>query len=182
MSLVHNEREKIKSDTHNVIIQMDYVCNGNTIRLPMKTLPSLKETTAKMLFSPRVNPIKSITRPLGYIIPKDQKELIALLEKHNIEYEIMNDSESEHVEVYTIEKVKPQWLENKTFNIASVSKLLKNYKSKKGDIFIPINQIHGTMLCTVLEPESMWGIAQFEQYKNLLKAGNKFPVYRVVRN
>ena len=182
MTMVHRERGKIKSETDDVIIQMDYVCNGKTIQLPVQTLPSLKDTTTEMLFSPHVNPIKSIKRPLGYIIPKEQKKLIALLGRHNIEYAVINDSESKQVEVYTIKNVQTQWLENKSFKIATVSKHSKEYKCKKGDVYIPLNQIHGTMLCIALEPESMWGVVQFEQYENLLKAREEFPIYRVISN
>ena len=180
--LVEEEREKLVSLADSVIIQMDYEFTGEFIDIPIQMIPSLKDTSSVMHFSPKIKKLKSVSRPSGYIIPNTQTSIVSLLDKHNIEYEVIDASVSKKVEIYSIDNIEEKHIENKKFKVATTSKRLDNYICQKGDIIIPINQLHNTMLAIALEPESMWGLFQSELFEDLLQIGKDYPILRLVKN
>ncbi len=46
--------------------------------------------------------------------------------------------------------------------------------------FIPTNQLKNNLIVIALEPKSMLGLVTYKQYEHLLKAGEYFPILRVV--
>jgi len=46
--------------------------------------------------------------------------------------------------------------------------------------FIPTNQLKNNLIVIALEPKSMLGLVTYKNYEHLLKAGEYFPVLRVV--
>ena len=48
-------------------------------------------------------------------------------------------------------------------------------------IYLPTSQLKGTMIVIALEPKSELGLVTYKQFAHLLKAGEKYPVLRVVR-
>ena len=48
-------------------------------------------------------------------------------------------------------------------------------------IYIPTAQLKGNLIVIALEPKSELGLVTYSSYSHLLKAGEKFPVLRVVK-
>jgi hypothetical protein len=48
-------------------------------------------------------------------------------------------------------------------------------------IFIPCSQLKCNLIVTALEPKSMLGLATYKKFAPLLKAGENFPVLRVIK-
>jgi hypothetical protein len=48
-------------------------------------------------------------------------------------------------------------------------------------LYIPTAQLKGNLIILALEPKSELGLVTYKQYAHLLKAGEMFPVLRVVK-
>lgn len=179
-SLVKSEQEKLLSLKDSVIVQMDYYFDGSTIDLPISVLKSNLDTVVTMLYSPQVIKLKSVSRPSAYVIPKKYKEIIDLLDRHNIEYKNVINSYNQSVEIYNVKNVELRWLENKSFKIVDVSTRVEEVTLETGDIVISTSQIANNLICIALEPESMWGIVQYDQFINLIEEGKDYPIRRIV--
>lgn len=179
-SLVKSEREKLISLTDSVIVQMDYNFDGSTIDIPISILESNIDTVVAMPFSPKIIKLKSVSRPSAYVIPKRNKELIDFLDRHNIEYKKVINSYNQSVEIYNVKNVELRWLENKLFKIVNVSTRVEEVKVETGDIVISTNQIANNLICIALEPESMWGLSQYDEFLDYFKEGSDYPVFRIL--
>jgi len=179
-TLVETEQEKIVSLTDSVIVQMDYYFDGSGINLPMSVLKSNADTVITMPYSPQVIELKSVSRPIAYVIPKKNKEIIDFLDRHNIHYNKVINSYNQSVEIYNVENFELRWLENKLFKIFNVSTRVEEVKIETGDIVISTNQIANNLICIALEPESMWGLSQYDEFLNYFKKGSDYPIFRVV--
>lgn len=182
ISIVDEARENSLTLSDSVVIQMDYNFNGEKIELPVSILPSMKDSVVSMLYSSEIKGIKSVARPKAYLIPSEQADVIELLKKHNVDYSVVENPEQIEIEVYKIKSVNKKWLENKIFTIAETEINPKNYTCKTGDVIVSVNQNAGTWLSIALEPESMWGIIQSDEFKGLLKIDETFPIYRIMKN
>ncbi len=178
-SLVKTEQEKLLSLADSVIVQMDYYFDGSTIDLPISVLKSNIDTVVTMPYSPQVIKLKSVSRPSAYVIPKRHKDIIDLLDRHNIAYTNVSNSYNQSVEIYNVKNVEKRWLENKPFKIVDVSTRVEEVKIETGDIVISTNQIANNLICIALEPESMWGISQYDEFQDYLIKGNDYPIFRV---
>jgi hypothetical protein len=49
---------------------------------------------------------------------------------------------------------------------------------RPGDMVVPTGQTHAFFLATLLESESMWGLARYRQFASLMKEG-PFPFTRI---
>lgn len=179
-SLVKSEQEKLISLTDSVIVQMDYYYDGSTIDLPMSVLKSNADTVITMPYSPQIIKLKSVSRPLAYLIPQKNKEIIDFLDRHNIEYKKVINAYNQSVEIYIVKNVEMRWLENKLFKIVDVSTRVEEVKIETGDIVISTNQIANNLICIALEPESMWGLSQYDEFLNYFKKGSDYPIFRVL--
>ncbi len=179
-SLVQNEQEKLFSLKDSVIVQMDYNFDGATIDLPMTVLSSNKDTIVTMPYSPKVIKLKLANRPAAYVVPKKHKELIDLINRHNISYHTVTNSYNQSVEIYKIKNITEKWLENKSFKIISLSPRTQDIKLEEGDVIIPVKQIANNMICILFEPESMWGLSQYDEFQDYFKKGSNYPIFRVL--
>jgi len=49
-------------------------------------------------------------------------------------------------------------------------------------IYLGASQLKGNMIVIALEPKSMLGLVTYKQFAHLLKAGEKFPILRGLKN
>ena len=130
---------------------------------------------------PAVEPIKSVSRPLGYIIPAGLTDMVQNLFDHSIEVGIFTQDVYLDVETYQISDIiaaqydylPPQELEVEKKNIQAVV--------KKGDYFISCAQPASNLIPCLLEPESQYGLIRYWSFNLVPEKSDIFPVYRVVR-
>ena len=178
-TLVADEKKYMKESTNPVAIQMDYVADGTDIGMPMQMLDSGVDTIMQLPYAPAVKILESVSRPQAYIIPKAEEDVLKLLDRHNISYITTKQAHTYQVEIYSVNDIKRQWMENKLFSLPILSVKKESVTTQPGDIIVPLNQRAGTMLVIALEPASMWGICQFSEYSFLCKKGSDYPIYRV---
>jgi hypothetical protein len=176
--LVKTERSKISKSKDPVALQMDYLFDGSKITLNMKTIAD-KDTAATMFYSPKVKLFESVERPEAYVVPASKKNIIELLERNGIAFKRLNRKEERIVEIYTINNVVGKWMENKPTSYVSTTKRISKIIINAGDVIVPLNDDHAIMIAITLEPSSMWGIIQYDEFAELRVKGNDYPVYRI---
>jgi len=178
--LVETERSNLIVTKEPVVLRMDYVYEGAQINIPVRLLSSGNDSTVALRYAPRPKPLYSIERPAAYVIRSSESALIEVLDRHQIKYRSLETNEQFPVESYEVVKVDTGSLEGKRTYLPSVNKKTDLRNFARGDVYIPLEQLHSTMLAITLEPESMWGLIQYDEYASLRTVGKEYPVYRVL--
>ena len=137
-------------------------------------------------FEPLVVPLLSVERPWGYAIPADQSELIALLERHRIDFTRLATVSRAPVERYLIEAVTEVEVEDKEANDISVQVTREELEIPAGTIVVPLSQPASNLIPLLLEPQSLWAPygergGRHLALGSMLETGTIFPVVRVMK-
>jgi len=178
--IVSSGRKLLERSREPVVVQMDYLFAGATIPLPMTLLSSGADTTVAMKFAPRVTPLRTVRRPVAYLIPREQTELIAALDRLGIRTERIVHAAKKKAEIAAIADVIPVWMENKSSLDIVTRVRTGTVDARPGDILVPLAQTASTLAVIALEPESMWGFAQYDEFAGLRKKDTDYPVYRIM--
>ena len=182
--LVHNERNKLihSEEDEPVAVRMEHVKGDSILQLSLKSIYSGNDSLITVEeYHSVVEPILTINKPSGYLIPKDSIDIITMLRNHNVKIESYKKNTKDRFQKYYIEKVDSVLLEelmlpDAVLRIDEVPKLnSENY------FYIPVNQIYSNMLVLALEPQSMIGIIVYNEYSNWLEEGKYYSVIRVLR-
>ncbi len=118
-----------------------------------RTKPYEKEITFYNFYKPKT----FIQKPKAYIIPQGWWKVIDLLKLNKVEMQQLKKDSTIEVEVYYIDdyKTSPRQYEthhpNSEIKIRSV---LQKMKFRKGDYYIPLNQVANRFLIETLEPQA----------------------------
>ena len=173
-SAVHSSRGRLIDDGRSgkIVIRMEHVKGSNSIdSLSYLSLASERDTA---LFIPEfhdsVKTILSVDVPKAYLIHVSDSSLLSFLKHHSIKYEKYEPSSGDEIFQYKIlssEKSIDEELENYYVRVERVKlppeKITQKYFS------IPTDQKAGKMLVQALEPQSMLGLIQYEDFEYLLK-------------
>jgi hypothetical protein len=162
-----------------VVLQMDHVPDGSTLNIPVQVLKTGAASTLEVKYAPSVKALKSVERPAAYVIPAAQTALIAFLDRHGVTYDRVEQPRRQSVEIYTERGDSKAVIEGKNLHIPATRKRTELISLAPGDVVVPLDQRQGTMLVIALEPESMWGLAQYEEFAALRTPGRDYPVYRI---
>jgi hypothetical protein len=183
--MVTAERKALVSGKSNpsVSIQSEHVSTGQKLTLPLYSYSTKKDTVVVVTdYRPLVKTISDVTKPVGYLIPKQSTELLEWAGKQALvvtEYKIQK---SRKIEQYFIKSIDSMDFERDIIINPIVETTEFRGEINASDyIFIPTNQLKGNMIVLALEPKSELGLVTYKQYANLLKVGEMFPVLRVVK-
>ena len=136
-------------------------------------------------FEPKVVPLLTVDRPWGYAIPAEQGDLVALLDRHRIQFSRLSKPAAVDVERYLIEGITEVTVEDKEANDITVEVLRENAELSAGTVIVPVRQPAANLLPLLLEPQSLW--APFGErggrhlaLESLLEVGTVFPVVRIL--
>jgi hypothetical protein len=174
--LIHNHRDKIIS------IQCEHVRNGEKLELPVHSYFSDTDSTYTVVdYRPVVKSISDVTRPDGYLIPKTLKDISEWIDRQAFKKTHLNTTSSYRIEQYQIDAIDSIDFEGDNIvNPTVVSKDFPSNISSDDYIYVPTAQLKGNMLVIALEPKSMLGLVTYKQFAYLLKAGEKYPILRVI--
>lgn len=102
-------------------------------------------------------PQSTVQKPLAYIIPQGWWKVIDLLKINKVEMNQLKKDSTIEVEVYHIDDYKTsarQYEMHHPNSEVKVSKGLQKIKFRKGDWYIPMNQITNRFLIETLEPQA----------------------------
>jgi len=100
-------------------------------------------------------PSTFIKKPKAYIIPQGWWTVIELLKANKVQMSQLKKDSTVEVEVYRIDDYKTAPRQNEMHHINSdvkTSSTVKQMKFKKGDYYIPMNQVANRFLIETLEP------------------------------
>ncbi|HEY5773013.1 MAG TPA: M14 family metallopeptidase [Chitinophagaceae bacterium] len=116
-----------------------------------RTKPYEKEVPFYNFYKPST----FIQKPKGYVIPQGWWKVIDLLKANKVQMTQLKKDSAIEVEVYRIDDYKTAARQNEMHHINSdvkTSVTVKQMKFKKGDYYIPMNQVANRFLIETLEP------------------------------
>lgn len=181
--IVAADRKKLASGKSNptVSIQSEHVGNGQKLTQPLLSYSTNKDTVVIVNdYRPVVKSITDVQKPAGYLIPKQNKELVEWVGKHALTITEFKKQKNQKIEQYYIQRI-----DSMDFERDMIINPIVEAKEFKGDIvpsdyvYIPTAQLKGNFIVLALEPKSELGLVTYKQYAHLLKVGELFPVMRV---
>jgi len=182
--LVKEGRQKLISSKpgENVSIQSDHFSNGQKLSIPLYSYYSGKDSTVVVNdYRPVVKSVYDVERPAGYLIPKQNTELMEWVGRQSLTSTDFKPLKRMKIEQYIIKSIDSIDFERDI--IVNPKTETMEYKGEfpaAGYLYVPTNQLKSNMIVLALEPKSMLGLVTYPKYAHLLKPGEVFPVLRVV--
>lgn len=125
--------------------------------------------------------VKTVRRPVAYIVPADQRVVIEKLEQHGIRVQRLERPAELDVTVYEVADIQ---VGRRPFQKRRMLTLTAAGRSERrefaaGSVVVPTAQPLGTLAVFLLEPESEDGLATWDLFGEALREGAEFPVVRV---
>jgi hypothetical protein len=178
-AMVLGERERLLHQPDSVIVRMDHHHTGESIIIPVRTIPGGTDSTISMAYALVVRGLESVRRPAGYVIPRGETEILHLLARHGIRMDTLSRDRQILVEQLTVQHLAQTSIEGDNILVPAVDAQVVAIMFRKGDVVVPTGQLHSSMIVTTLEPASMWGLIQYEAFGRLRIPGIPYPVYRL---
>jgi hypothetical protein len=183
--IVSLEREKLitgKAD-RDISIQAEHSATGEKLSIPLYSYFSKTDSVVIVNdYRPVVKSISDVTRPMGYLLPKNNQALINWVKRHQFIVSKYQPSDDYKIEQYFINRIDSIDFEGDTIVDPSLKVSLFTGTFKPSDyIFIPTRQVKSDLIVLALEPKSMIGLATYKEFTNLLKSSEYFPVLRVIK-
>lgn len=183
-TLVNEERSKLISSevSDSVAIQMEHVSDGNKLIVSLRSIYTNTDSLITISdFRPVVKSIYNVERPAGYLIPKNKNELYDWAVRQNLVISEVDITQDHVIQEYFVSEIDSMNFEGDTIiNPAVELRKVQQQINENDYYFIQTNQIKNNLIVIALEPKSMLGLVTYKQYEYLLKAGEYFPVLRVV--
>lgn len=182
--MVARDRLKLINEMpdYSVSIQCEHVGNGEKLELPVHSYFSDTDSIYTVVdYRPVVKSLCDVTRPKGYLIPKNLKEVTDWINRQALKQASFKMTSTDMIEQYEIAAIDSIDFEGD--NVVNPTIVLKDLKSKISAadyIYVPTAQLKGNMVVIALEPKSMLGLVTYKQFAFLLKTGEKYPILRLV--
>jgi hypothetical protein len=163
-------------------LRMEHVRTGKEHPLPVYSYLTGNDSVILVKdYRPLVKSVTDVTRPLGYLVPKSYSELVNWTKRQALVSEPVRSLKKIKAEQYLITSIDSIDFERDTIIHPKVK--AEEIKKLNPDDFLyfPVKQLKGNILITALEPASELGLVTYSAFSNLVKAGEKFPVLRVVK-
>jgi hypothetical protein len=129
---------------------------------------------------PEVEPITSVVRPLGYIIPQKHQDVLETLLRHGIRVETFTKDVRLEIESYRIAELVPAEYDYLPPLKIDVSKSTHEIIAQKGDVYVTCAQAGANLIPCLLEPQSQYGFIRYWKFNLVLDEGNIYPFFRVI--
>ena len=162
---------------------MEHVKNGEKLDLPVYSYFSKTDSVIIVNdYRPVVKSIYDVKKPIGYLVPKQQKQVVDWIARQGLITGTPVLNGKERIEEYSVVSIDSIDFEGDIIvNPVIVAKNPDHEISAADYIYIPTAQLKGNMIVYALEPKSMLGLATYQQFAYLLKAGENYPVLRVIK-
>ena len=140
----------------------------------------VEEVVVKNWF-PLVEPLVSIPRPLGYIIPQERFDVVETLIRHRLKVYVLEEGGVLPVEAYQVEEVVPAEYDYLPPSKIQVVKKDLEVPVRRGDFYLPCDQVGANLIPCLLEPQSQYGFIRYWKYKLVPETGDIYPIYRVTQ-
>lgn len=183
-TLVVSERKNLitGSVSQKVSIQSEHIANGQKLSIPLVNYHTGNDTLVIVDdYRPVVQSIHDVTKPVGYLIPKQSAVLVEWAERQSLKISPFKPKKNQTIEEYLITSIDSIDFEGDTIVDPQVEvKEIKEELQSRDYYFIPADQLKCNLIILALEPKSMLGLVTYPQYAHLFKKGENYPVLRVV--
>jgi hypothetical protein len=158
-------------------IQMDHVSDGEK-KLKFSSYDGLRDTTIVTAnYHTKIIPLVTVTRPKGYLVPKNDELLKDFLAKHKFKAGPYKPAKNDTVKQYAVEYDSSLVIEE--FVIPGHKARPQTTTVKASDyLFVPIGQRQAQLLIQAFEPHCMINLLQYERFGYLMKE-KFYPILRV---
>jgi hypothetical protein len=183
--MVVTDRKALASGKSNpkVSIQSEHVSNGEKLSLPLLSYSTGKDTVVIVNdYRPVAKSVFDVQKPVGYLIPKNAKDLVEWAEKQALIVSDFKAKKGLKIEQYFIKSIDSIDVERE--KIVNPNVEITGFKGDMVEadyLYIPTAQLKGNMIVLALEPKSEIGLSMYTEYSHLLKVGEMFPVLRVMK-
>jgi Zinc carboxypeptidase len=179
--MVDNSRLKLINGEikDSVAIRLDHFSNNESLYYPLLSLESGRDSVfvVDKYFS-KVKSTLNVATPKGYLIPKNDIDLVNWLKRSGIQFEedfSFNGTLMQY-KLGEIQEVKAEGYKSKLVDVEIVP--VEHRLNVHLYNFVPTNQIFVYKLVTALEPQSMYGLVSYSEFEYLFK-NEYFPILRV---
>jgi hypothetical protein len=149
-----------------------------------RVVPGKKRQTYKAMFYARFLPVKSVRRPVAYVLPSSESKVAEHLRLHNIRVDVMQRGESIAVEHYVVMHREVTHspdvgTQKRTETVFWVRSERGEFAAAAGDFIVRMDQPLANLAIYLLEPESDDGYARWGFFDGV-KPGDLFPVRRMM--
>lgn len=181
--LVAADRKALASGKANrkVSIQSEHVNNGEKLTIPLFSYSTKKDTVVIVNdYRPVVKTLTDVQKPAGYLIPKQNKELVEWVGKHALIVAEFKKQKGQKIEQYFVKSIDSIDFERDiVINPIVETREFKGGIAAADYLYIPTAQLKSNLIVLALEPKSELGLVTYKQYAHLLKGGEMYPVLRM---
>jgi hypothetical protein len=156
----------------------DTVTTSELDRYPYPSETKVVEEVVENWF-PDVEPLISVSRPLGYLIPAKHQDVLETLLRHGIQVQAFTKDVRLDIESYQIGEVVPAEYDYLPPMKIDVSKKTHEIIAKKGDMYVTCAQPGANLIPCLLEPQSQYGFIRYWKFNLVQEEGDIYPFYRV---
>ena len=183
--IVALEREKLINGQAgtSVSIQAEHSATGEKLSIPLYSYFSKTDSVVIVDdYRPIVKSISNVSRPIGYLLPKTNQELMNWVKRQQILFSEYQPSGEYQIEQYLINRIDSIDFEGDTIVDPSLKASFFNGTINPSDyIFIPTKQVKSDLIVLALEPKSMLGLTTYKEFSDLIKVSEYYPVLRVIK-
>ncbi len=181
-ALVSSERLNLpKLAGTNVVLRLEHVSSVAQMKIPVFNLRLNKDTVWSVTpYHSVVQPHLSVKIPSAYIVPKQLTAVLDLLRRHHITMEKITSRHSIHTEVFTIDSVGTEYVEEDPKPQPFGHWKKATSMLHEGDMIVRTGQLQSVLITIILEPESVWGLMGYSVFESLLKKTGAYSIVRVV--
>lgn len=166
----------------NVSVQAGHFSDGRKLSLPLVSCSTKTDTMVEVAdYRPVVKSTYDVERPLGYLIAKNNTELMDWLRVQTINFKDYQPSKHPKIERYFIRDTDSIDFERDMIINPIVETSPAEPVTPSDYVFIPIGQLKSNLIAQALEPKSMLGLITYKQFAHLIKTGTYYPVLRVIK-
>ncbi len=124
----------------------------------------------------KFTPVRSVARPLAYLLPKSERRIIEKLMLHGIAVEELLSAFEATIEYFDVQdiRVSEQCFQGHREVTINVLRVQAERKFEPGDFIVPMNQPAANVLAGLLEPDSDDSLAHWNYFDNYLTGKLRF--------
>jgi hypothetical protein len=166
-----------------VSIQSEHCRNGQKLTIPLFSYHSGADSLVVVDdYRPLVKSLCDVQKPAGYLIPKQLNGLVEWADKQALTRTAYKRQKTDNIEQYFIKTIDSIDFEGDKIADPIVEPgPMKDEFIPAEYIYVPADQLKGNMIVLALEPKSMLGLVTYQQFQFMLKAGQTYPILRVMK-
>jgi hypothetical protein len=178
-SVIIKSRESIKYTQDSVVIRQDHFNRGGKKSIALKSLNTGADTLIQIEnFHDEVRAMLKVSRPEGYLIRSDDEVLINWLEQSKIEFVSAENLNLKNIYSYHLNRINSSIDEELNNKFPEIRKVKIERIKSEDYIFVNMDQIAAHLIAISLEPQSLFGLVQYDRFQYLLNE-KVFPILRV---